>query len=153
MRERSYNDELHPVRRVLAVLPPEAGAAGRDTRGMIRVQAQQGRAVAALAEPSTFVDELDLLLADTPELLVQALGCPYRVVVLPARDMSSASGRNSSTSRSGYPSRHYGDGLDLEHHRVTSDLPTALAKVRLLSAIRDAPVDGPKQSQTGSRAA
>jgi len=36
---------------------------------------------------------------------------------------------------------------------VTSDLPTALAKVRLLSAIRDVPVDGSKQSQTGSRAA
>ena len=36
---------------------------------------------------------------------------------------------------------------------VTVDLPTALAKVRLLSAIRDTPTDGTRQPETGSRAA
>lgn len=36
---------------------------------------------------------------------------------------------------------------------VTSDLPTALAKVTLLRSIRDAPVLGSGQSQPGSRAA
>jgi hypothetical protein len=36
---------------------------------------------------------------------------------------------------------------------VTVDLPTALAKVRLLSAIRDAPAVDAGQSVTGSRAA
>ncbi len=36
---------------------------------------------------------------------------------------------------------------------VTSDLSTALAKVRLLSALRDTPADGSVQTRSGSQAA
>ena len=70
----------------------EAGAAGRDTRGMIRVHQFNKVEQFSLARPEDSWDELELLLANTEEL-VAALGLPYRVVVLPAGDMSSASAK------------------------------------------------------------
>jgi seryl-tRNA synthetase len=70
----------------------EAGAAGRDTRGMIRVHQFNKVEQFALTRPEDSWDELELLLADTEEL-VSELGLPYRVVVLPAGDMSSASAK------------------------------------------------------------
>ena len=70
----------------------EAGAAGRDTRGMIRVHQFNKVEQFSLTRPEQSWDELELLLANTEEL-VHALGLPYRVVVLPAGDMSSASAK------------------------------------------------------------
>ena len=70
----------------------EAGAAGRDTRGMFRVHQFNKVEQFALTRPEASWDELELLLANTEEL-VQALGLPYRVVVLPAGDMSTASAK------------------------------------------------------------
>jgi seryl-tRNA synthetase len=70
----------------------EAGAAGRDTHGMFRVHQFNKVEQFALTRPEDSWDELELLLANTEEL-VQALGLPYRVVVLPAGDMSSASAK------------------------------------------------------------
>jgi len=70
----------------------EAGAAGRDTHGMIRVHQFNKVEQFALTHPEDSWDELESLLANTEEL-VQALGLPYRVVVLPAGDMSSASAK------------------------------------------------------------
>jgi seryl-tRNA synthetase len=70
----------------------EAGAAGRDTRGMYRVHQFNKVEQFSLTEPSASWDELEALLANTEEL-VQALELPYRVVVLPAGDMSSASAK------------------------------------------------------------
>jgi seryl-tRNA synthetase len=70
----------------------EAGAAGRDTRGMFRVHQFNKVEQFALTRPEDSWDELESLLANTEEL-VQALGLPYRVVVLPAGDMSSASAK------------------------------------------------------------
>jgi len=70
----------------------EAGAAGRDTRGMIRVHQFNKVEQFSLTRPASSWDELELLLANT-EALVTALGLPYRVVVLPAGDMSSASAK------------------------------------------------------------
>lgn len=70
----------------------EAGAAGRDTRGMIRVHQFNKVEQFALTRPEASWDELELLLANT-EALVRELGLPYRVVVLPAGDMSSASAK------------------------------------------------------------
>ena len=70
----------------------EAGAAGRDTRGMIRVHQFNKVEQFSLARPDESWDELELLLANTEEL-VGELGLPYRVVVLPAGDMSSASSK------------------------------------------------------------
>ena len=70
----------------------EAGAAGRDTRGMIRVHQFNKVEQFSLTHPERSWDELELLLENT-EGLVRDLGLPYRVVVLPAGDMSSASAK------------------------------------------------------------
>jgi seryl-tRNA synthetase len=70
----------------------EAGAAGRDTRGMFRVHQFNKVEQFSLTKPEESWDEHEFLLANTEEL-VQELGLPYRVVVLPAGDMSSASAK------------------------------------------------------------
>jgi seryl-tRNA synthetase len=70
----------------------EAGAAGRDTRGMIRVHQFNKVEQFALTLPEASWDEHERLLANTEEL-VRDLGLPYRVVVLPAGDMSAASAK------------------------------------------------------------
>jgi seryl-tRNA synthetase len=70
----------------------EAGAAGRDTHGMIRVHQFNKVEQFALTLAKDSWDELERLLANTEEL-VGELGLPYRVVVLPAGDMSSASAK------------------------------------------------------------
>jgi seryl-tRNA synthetase len=70
----------------------EAGAAGRDTHGMIRVHQFNKVEQFSLTRPEDSWTELEALLANTEEL-VRELGLPYRVVVLPAGDMSSASAK------------------------------------------------------------
>ncbi|MGH3104411.1 MAG: serine--tRNA ligase [Gaiellaceae bacterium] len=70
----------------------EAGAAGRDTRGMIRVHQFNKVEQFSFTRPEESWDEHERLLANTEEI-VQELGLPYRVVVLPAGDMSSASAK------------------------------------------------------------
>ncbi|HLX33335.1 MAG TPA: serine--tRNA ligase [Gaiellaceae bacterium] len=70
----------------------EAGAAGKDTRGMFRVHQFNKVEQFSLALPESSWDEHELLLANTEEL-VQGLGVPYRVVTLPAGDMSAAAAK------------------------------------------------------------
>jgi seryl-tRNA synthetase len=70
----------------------EAGAAGRDTRGMFRVHQFNKVEQFVLTLPGQSWDEHEYLLANTEEL-VRELGVPYRVVVLPAGDMSAASAK------------------------------------------------------------
>ncbi len=70
----------------------EAGAAGRDTRGMFRVHQFNKVEQFALTLPEESWDEHERLLANTEEL-VAGLGVPYRVVTLPAGDISAASAK------------------------------------------------------------
>jgi seryl-tRNA synthetase len=70
----------------------EAGAAGRDTRGMFRVHQFNKVEQFALTLPERSWDEHEYLLANTEEL-VAGLGIPYRIVVLPAGDMSAAAAK------------------------------------------------------------
>jgi seryl-tRNA synthetase len=70
----------------------EAGAAGRDTRGMIRVHQFNKVEQYSFVRPEDSWDELERLLGNTEEI-VRDLGLPYRVVALPAGDMSSASAK------------------------------------------------------------
>ena len=70
----------------------EAGAAGRDTRGMIRVHQFNKVEQFSFTRPEDSWDEHELLLSNTEEL-VRELGLPYRVVVLPAGDISSAAAK------------------------------------------------------------
>jgi seryl-tRNA synthetase len=66
----------------------EAGAAGKDTRGMFRVHQFNKVEQFSLTLPERSWEEHELLLANTEEL-VQGLGVPYRIVTLPAGDMAA----------------------------------------------------------------
>jgi seryl-tRNA synthetase len=70
----------------------EAGAAGRDTRGMIRVHQFNKVEQFSLTKPEESWDEQELLLTNTEEL-VRELDLPYRVIVLPAGDISAAAAK------------------------------------------------------------
>jgi seryl-tRNA synthetase len=70
----------------------EAGAAGKDTRGMFRVHQFNKVEQFSYVRPEESWDEHERLLANSEEI-VQELGLPYRVVVLPAGDMSAASAK------------------------------------------------------------
>jgi seryl-tRNA synthetase len=70
----------------------EAGAAGRDTRGMFRVHQFNKVEQFAFTLPEDSWEEHERLLANTEEI-VSELGLPYRIVVLPAGDMSKASAK------------------------------------------------------------
>jgi seryl-tRNA synthetase len=70
----------------------EAGAAGKDTRGMFRVHQFNKVEQFAFTRPEESWDEHEQLLANTEEL-VQELELPYRVVILPTGDMSKASAK------------------------------------------------------------
>jgi seryl-tRNA synthetase len=70
----------------------EAGAAGKDTRGMFRVHQFNKVEMFAFTRPDESWDEHERLLAYA-EGLLREIGVPYRVVVLPAGDMSSASAK------------------------------------------------------------
>ena len=65
----------------------EAGAAGKDTRGLIRQHQFEKVELVWLAEPQASFDALEALTHDA-EALLQALELPYRVVALCAGDMS-----------------------------------------------------------------
>jgi len=70
----------------------EAGAAGKDTRGMFRVHQFNKVEQFVFTRPEDSWAEHERLLQNTEEI-VQALGLPYRVVVLPSGDMSKASAK------------------------------------------------------------
>jgi len=64
----------------------EAGAAGRDTRGLIRMHQFPKVEIFKLAHPDNSYEELETLTADAEDVL-QKLGLPYRVVNLCAGDL------------------------------------------------------------------
>jgi seryl-tRNA synthetase len=70
----------------------EAGAAGKDTRGMFRVHQFNKVEQFAFTRPEESWDEHEQLLQNTEEIVAE-LGVPYRVVVLPTGDMSKASAK------------------------------------------------------------
>src|SRR5918994_1477810 len=70
----------------------EAGAAGRDTRGMFRVHQFNKVEMFAYVRPEDSWDELERILAIEEEL-VQALGLPYRVLNIPTGELSSAAAK------------------------------------------------------------
>jgi seryl-tRNA synthetase len=70
----------------------EAGAAGRDTRGMFRVHQFNKVEMFAYVLPEVSWDEHERLLA-IEESLAQELGLPYRVVNIAAGDLSAAAAK------------------------------------------------------------
>ena len=67
----------------------EAGAAGKDTRGMFRVHQFDKVEMFAFTKPEWSRDEHDRLL-EVEEELVQELGLPYRVVNIAAGDLGAS---------------------------------------------------------------
>jgi seryl-tRNA synthetase len=59
----------------------EAGSAGRDTRGMIRVHQFDKVELVKLTTPETSKDELESMVVDASYML-ELLGLPYRVITL-----------------------------------------------------------------------
>ena len=93
-----YRDEIMseplPVR--LTAYTPcfrrEAGAAGKDTRGLIRMHQFDKVELVKFVKPETSYDELELLLADAEDIL-QRLKLPYRVLSLCGGDLSFAAAK------------------------------------------------------------
>ena len=70
----------------------EAGAAGRETRGMIRVHQFDKVEMVAITTPEASYDALESLTADA-EAVLQALEISYRVLLLAAGDMGNAAAK------------------------------------------------------------
>jgi len=70
----------------------EAGAAGKDTRGMIRVHQFDKVEMVKFVKPETSYDELESLLANAEDVL-QRLGLSYRVLELCSGDISFAAAK------------------------------------------------------------
>jgi len=64
----------------------EAGAAGKDTRGYIRVHQFNKVELVKFVEPATSMDELESLVKDA-ETVLQMLELPYRVLLMCTGDM------------------------------------------------------------------
>ncbi|HUU24218.1 MAG TPA: serine--tRNA ligase [Methyloceanibacter sp.] len=85
-------DEAKLPRRVTAGTPcfrAEAGAAGRDTRGMIRQHQFTKVELVSVTTPEQSADEHERM-TQCAETVLQKLGLPYRVVVLSTGDMGFA---------------------------------------------------------------
>ena len=76
----------------------EAGAAGRDTRGIFRVHQFDKVEMFSFVEPEAAVDEHERLLAIEEELL-QALEIPYRVVNIAVDDLGASRSRSTTARR------------------------------------------------------
>jgi seryl-tRNA synthetase len=66
----------------------EAGSAGKDTRGLIRLHQFQKVELVKLVAPETSYDELESLVEDAEDIL-QALELPYRVIEICTGDLGS----------------------------------------------------------------
>ena len=90
-REQIVSEETLPVR-VTALTPcfrSEAGAAGRDTRGMLRQHQFSKVELVSVTTPEQSRDELDRMLGCAEEVL-KRLGIAYRVMRLCTGDMGFA---------------------------------------------------------------
>lgn len=70
----------------------EAGAAGKDTRGILRVHQFNKVEMFKIVEPSTSYNELETLVAQA-EGILQLLNIPYRVRMLATGDLSFAAAK------------------------------------------------------------
>ncbi len=70
----------------------EAGSAGRDTRGIIRVHQFSKVEMVKYAKPEEAFDELESMVEDAENIL-QKLGLPYRVITLCTADIGFSSAK------------------------------------------------------------
>ncbi len=93
-REEIIDVERLPIKYVsyTACFRAEAGAAGRDTRGLIRQHQFNKVELVKLTTPETSAQEHETLVHDAEEVL-QLLNLPYRVVLLSSGDMGFAASK------------------------------------------------------------
>ncbi|GAB6178989.1 serine--tRNA ligase [Desulfotomaculum defluvii] len=93
-REEILSGEQLPIYHCAysACFRAEAGAAGRDTRGLIRQHQFNKVELVKFSKPEDSFDELERLTANAEKVL-QALGLPYRVVLLSTGDMGFSSAK------------------------------------------------------------
>jgi seryl-tRNA synthetase len=93
-RETIHAPDAIPIR-MTAYTPcfrSEAGSAGRDTRGMIRLHQFQKVEMVSLVCPEDSADELDRM-TGCAEKILQQLDLPYRVMLLSTGDMGFSAKR------------------------------------------------------------
>jgi seryl-tRNA synthetase len=137
----------------------EAGAAGKDTRGMFRVHQFDKVEMFVFCEPASSRDEHDRLLAIEEEL-VQELGLPYRVQNIAAGDLGASAAKKydieawfpsqsryreitSTSNTTDYQARRldirYRRDGKLEHvHTLNGTAVTARAMIAVLESRQDA---------------
>ncbi len=118
----------------------EAGAAGKDTRGLLRVHEFDKVELVRYANPDTSLDELELLTSQA-ETILQRLELPYRVVLLAAGDtgFSSAKTYDLEVFAPGV-----GKWLEVSSCSLFTDFQARRANIRY----RPAPGDKPKLVHT-----
>jgi len=93
-RDEILNREDLPIKVTMqsSCFRREAGSAGKDTRGLIRVHQFQKVELVKLVEPETSFDELEKLTANA-EAVLQKLNLHYRVMLLCSGDTSASSSK------------------------------------------------------------
>jgi len=93
-RDETLEEEKLPIRVTAwtACFRSEAGAAGKDTRGILRQHQFQKVELFKFTHPQKSYDELESLVRDA-ESILQKLGLHYRVVLLCTGDMGFASAK------------------------------------------------------------
>jgi seryl-tRNA synthetase len=136
----------------------EAGAAGKDTRGMFRVHQFDKVEMFVFCEPAASRDEHERLLSIEEEL-VQELGLPYRVLNIAAGDLGSSAAKKydieawfpgqsryreitSTSNTTDYQARRlrirFRGAAGLEHvHTLNGTAVTARALIAVLENFQD----------------
>jgi len=93
-RDEVLDAEKLPIKHCAwtACFRSEAGAAGKDTRGIIRQHQFQKVELVKFSLPETSYDELESLTRDA-EVVLQRLNLPYRIVTLCTGDMGFSSAK------------------------------------------------------------
>ena len=107
----------------------EAGAAGKDTRGMIRVHQFDKVELIKFTKPETSYDELEKLVANA-ERVLQLLGLHYRVVLLCTGDMGFASAKTYDIEVWAPGSRPGGTYLEVSSCSNCEDFQARRANIR-----------------------
>ncbi|MCZ6856536.1 MAG: serine--tRNA ligase [Gemmatimonadetes bacterium] len=114
----------------------EAGAHGKDTRGIIRIHQFDKVELVRYCTPDTSTDQLELLL-DHAETVLQRLNLPYRVIVLATGDIgfSSAKTYDLEVWASGL-----GTWLEVSSASVFTDFQARRANIRYRPTPHSKPV-------------
>ncbi len=113
----------------------EAGSAGKDTRGLLRVHEFDKVELVRYTTPETSLQELELLTGHA-EVILQRLGLPYRVVLLAAGDTGFGSAKTYDLEVFA-PS--VGKWLEVSSCSVFADFQARRANIRYRAAAGEKP--------------